>query len=547
MLEKYMMMNQERQLVNTKKKVAAYCRVSTDRDDQANSFESQQRYFRQYIENNPDWELYGIFADEGISGTNTKKRKEFQRMITCAENGDFDLIITKEVSRFARNIVDTISITRELKKHGVYVIFMNDGINTMDGDAELRLGIMASIAQEESRKTSERVKWGQKRRMEQGVVFGRSMLGYDVRNGKMTINEEGAEIVRMIYHKFVNEGKGTHVIARELAEAGIHPMRVKEWSNTVILRVIRNEKYCGDLVQKKTYTPDFLSHEKKYNKGEEEFVIIKDHHEPIISRELFEKANRILDAKSLSQEGKAKHSNRYIFSGKIKCGKCGSSYVARYKKRKDGSTYKAWRCYQSAKYGKKGCSCDSIRNEDAMYIMYLVCRDLKYNRRKIVSNLTSAIESVLFSECVSDRTELTAQLEKLTKKHTGLIELYTSGDISKEEFTDLRQKYSTEIDSLKSTLNGMEVQQNMKNQHSELIADIKKSIDEIINGVQYEDEFYAQILDRMVVNDKNHIDVYLNMLPYKWSFAVEKIAISETHLPISVRIPFTSSYGITYL
>ena len=179
---------------------------------------------------------------------------------------------------------------------------MNDNINTLDGDAELRLAIMSSIAQEESRKTSERVKWGQKRQMEQGVVFGRSMLGYDVEGGKMTINEEGAKVVRLIFHKFVNEGKGTHVIARELREEGISPMRVKEWSNTVILRVIRNEKYCGDLVQKKTYTPDFLSHEKKYNRGQEEFVIIKDHHEPIISRELFDEANRILDAKSLSQE-----------------------------------------------------------------------------------------------------------------------------------------------------------------------------------------------------------------------------------------------------
>lgn len=174
----------------------------------------------------------------------------------------------------------------------------------MDGDAELRLAIMSSIAQEESRKTSERVKWGQKRQMEQGVVFGRSMLGYDVKDGKMTINEDGAKIVRLIFRKFVDEGKGTHVIARELREEGINPMRVKEWSNTVILRVIRNEKYCGDLVQKKTYTPDFLSHEKKYNRGQEEFVILKDHHEPIISRELFDKANRILDAKSLSQEAR---------------------------------------------------------------------------------------------------------------------------------------------------------------------------------------------------------------------------------------------------
>ena len=156
---------------------------------------------------------------------------------------------------------------------------------------------------------------------------------------------------RLIFHKFANENKGTHVIARELREAGITPMRVKEWSNTVILRVIRNEKYCGDLVQKKTFTPDFLSHEKKYNRGEEEFVIIKDHHEPIVSRELFEKANRILDEKSLTQEGKAKHSNRYPFSGKIKCGCCGSSYVARYKNRNNGTRYKAWRCYKSATQG----------------------------------------------------------------------------------------------------------------------------------------------------------------------------------------------------
>ena len=170
--------------------MAAYCRVSTDSQDQADSFESQRTFFKQYIERNPEWELYEIFADEGISGTSTKKRKEFNRMIACAYSGGFDLIITKEISRFARNTLDSIYYTRELKKHSVGVIFLNDNINTLDGDAELRLSILSSIAQEESRKTSERVKWGQKRRMEQGVVFGRDMLGYDVRGGKMYVNEE---------------------------------------------------------------------------------------------------------------------------------------------------------------------------------------------------------------------------------------------------------------------------------------------------------------------------------------------------------------------
>lgn len=565
----YELLNQERKMQKTKKRVAAYCRVSTDNEDQANSFESQQRYFRQYIERNPDWELYAIFADEGISGTNTKKRKEFNRMIECAKNGDFDLIITKEISRFARNTLDSIFYTRDLKKHGVGVIFLNDNINTLDGDAELRLAIMSSIAQEESRKTSERVKWGQKRQMEQGVVFGCSMLGYDVKDGKMTINEEGAKIVRLIFHKFVDEGKGSHVIARELREEGIEPMRLKEWQNTVILRVIRNEKYCGDLVQKKTFTPDFLSHEKKYNRGQEEFVIIKDHHEPIISRELFDKANRILDAKSLSQEGKAKHSNRYPFSGKIKCGRCGASYVARYKTRKDGSRYKAWRCYEAANHGRPhidkagnqvGCSGESIRNEDAIYLLYLVCRELKINRQRVVDNLTKTIDAVMQIDLTGTSTSaLSEKIEEAKKKRTGLIELYTSGDIDKTEFTALRAKYDEDIEKLKSMAEGIEQQQTMILKQKELMEDIKNAINELINGIQYEDEYYTQILDKMVINDKNHIDVYLKMLPHKWSFTVAKgvtgaletlkkaeaseNTISEASLPISFKIALTSGHG----
>ena len=524
--------NQERKIADTKKRVAAYCRVSTDNEDQANSFDSQQRYFRQYIERNPDWELYEIFADEGISGTNTKKRKEFNRMIACAKNGDFDLIITKEISRFARNTLDSIYYTRDLKKHGVGVIFMNDNINTLDGDAELRLAIMSSIAQEESRKTSERVKWGQKRQMEQGVVFGRSMLGYDVKGGKMYINEEGARIVRLIFHKFVKEGKGTHVIARELREEGIAPMRVKEWQNTVILRVIRNEKYCGDLVQKKTYTPDFLSHEKKYNRGQEEFVIIKDHHEPIVSRELFDEANRILDEKSLSQEGKAKHSSRYPFSGKIKCGCCGASYVARYKTRRDGSRYKAWRCNEAAKHGsphtdkagnKVGCSGISIRNEDATHIMYLVMKELKLNQTKITDKLISVIEPIIAMDWTgTDIEKLKGRMDTIEEKRTKLIDIYMSGDITKEEFHAARSKCDAEISELKAVIDSIGRQQTMTKRQQELMREIRDAMNEIVNGVEYDDEFYKHILDKMVIGDRDNIDVYLNLLPMKWSYTAAK-------------------------
>lgn len=527
MTEKYELLNQEKNVQTAKRKVAAYCRVSTDSDEQADSFESQQRYFRQYIESHPDWELYEVFADDGISGTNTKKRSEFNRMIACAWEGRFELIITKEISRFARNTLDSIYYTRELKKHGVAVIFMNDGINTMDGDAELRLAIMSSIAQEESRKTSERVKWGQKRQMEQGVVFGRSLLGYDVKDGRLAINEKGAETVRLIFEKFVNEGKGTHVIARELNEAGIKPLKGDNWSNTVILRMLRNEKYCGDLVQKKTITPDFLSHEKKYNHGEEEFVIIKNHHEPIISRELFESADKFLNSRSLSQEGKAKYSRRYPFSGRIKCGKCGSSFAARYKTRKDGSLYKAWRCYEAAAHGRPhadksgnivGCCGDSIRNEDAVYLMYLVCKQLDINSEKVAKSLLKAIGKVIFSDEAPDGiSALHDRLSEAKKKRTALIELYTCGDIDRGEFTSLRAKYNEDIARITAMAETAEKQQNPM-QKQQLFSDIRNAVAELLEGGSYEDEFYAGILDKMVIQDREHIEIYLDMLPYKWTF-----------------------------
>ena len=236
-------------------KIAGYCRVSTDKEDQANSFASQQQFFREYITRNPDWELHEIYADEGITGTSTKKRVQFNRMINDAHSGRFQMILTKEVSRFSRNILDTIFYTRELKALGIGVIFMTDGFSSLDADAELRLSIMGSIAQEESRKTSARVKWGQTRQMERGVVFGTSMLGYDVKNGEMKINPAGAEIVRQIFYKYGIEKKGSTVIARELQEAGCQTRTQKAvWSAGYILKILKNEKYAGDLVQKKTFT-----------------------------------------------------------------------------------------------------------------------------------------------------------------------------------------------------------------------------------------------------------------------------------------------------
>ncbi len=254
---------------------------------------------------------------------------------------------------------------------------------------------MASLAQEESRKTSERVKWGQRRRMEQGVVFGRDMLGFMVKNGVLSINPEEVPAVKAIFHKYANEEKGTHVIARELLEEGLRPKRISLWSNTVILRVLRNEKYVGDLCQKRTFTPDYLTHKKKYNCGDEEKIYIKDHHEAIIDRDLWNRTQAELKRRSPSAAQKSRHSNRYWCSGKICCGECGSRFVSRTKKLA-GGTYKAWRCYQAANHGilkvdadgkEVGCNSNSI-NERALltcmkYCVNLICQNRKQLRKKI--------------------------------------------------------------------------------------------------------------------------------------------------------------------
>lgn len=508
--------------------VAAYCRVSTDSDDQANSFESQQRFFKDYIDRNPDWELVEIYADKGLTGTSTKKRKDFNRMIADAKLGKFTFIITKEVSRFARNTVDTLQYTRELKQRNIGVYFMVDNINTLDPDAELRLTIMASIAQEESRKTSERVKWGQKRRMEAGVVFGRDMLGYDVHDGKLFVNEEGAEIVRLIFHKFAEEKKGTYTIARELREAGYKTITGNAvWTNTVILKAIRNEKYCGDLIQKKTITPDYLTHSKKYNKGEEEMVILRNHHEPIISRELWNKAQDELDRRSPSQEIKNKHSNRYALSGKIFCGSCGNHFVSRTKKRKDGSRYKAWRCYEAAQHGLPkedaagnhiGCDINcQIRDEDFMLAIQEAVKALEFDKKKLIKDLTEILETALKigEEKPVDEAEIKKRLEIIKSKDERLLDLYLSEDLTKEDYRRKKADYEAEITKLQAELANINKQKAFTPNTKNIAAEIKAHITDVVLGNKKDETFYKNIVDKIIVHSRNEIDIFFDLLPYE--------------------------------
>lgn len=476
-----------------------------------------------------------VYIDEGITGTNTKKRAAFNRMIGDARLHRFDLIVTKEISRFARNTLDSLAYTRELKRMGIGVFFMNDNMNTLKEDSEMLLAIKSTLAQEESRSTSARVKWGQTRRMEQGVVFGRSLLGYDVQGGKMTVNPEGAEIVRLIFHKYVHERKGTTVIARELREAGYRTLRGSiEWRNTVILKILRNEKYCGDLKQKKTITPDYLTHQKKYNHGEEEFVFLKDHHEPIIDRELWEEAQREIARRDIDGKYGAGHGNRYPLSGKIKCGECGQSFVSRSRRHKDGSRYKAWRCGTTTAEGKRhtdpagneiGCDVSfQVRDEVGMEMVRQSVGMLKLDTESVIRDITHIVLGAIQSS--QDRSQVSAErlkreLEQIEEKKKGVLDAFFAKSISKDDMQLMNAEYDRRIAELTEKIVAAEKRESLSRNAVALEKDIWAKVAGIVRGETASGNFYGNLLDHITAYPDRRMEVYLKHLPAKWTYVLE--------------------------
>ena len=509
-------------------KVAAYARVSTDREDQINSLENQKQYFADYIRKQKNWELVGIYYDEGISGTQTKKRTGFNQMMKDAMNGKIELILTKEVSRFARNTVDTLSYTRKLNDYGVGVKFINDSIDSRDRDGELRLTIMSSIAQEESRKISERVRWGQTRQMEKGIVFGRDLLGYYVREGKLYINEEEAGIVKAIFHKYTNEGKGCVVIARELTEEGMKPKRINNWSHTVILRVLKNEKYVGDLCQKKTFTPNYLTHEKKYNDGEEEKIYIKNHHDPIIDRNLWERTQRELQQRSHTSKQKSRYSSRYWCSGKIRCSECGSLYICRRKKLKNGNLYQAWRCPKAGK--QSGCSNPSI-NEKSLQVCMRECIDTLVPDRSFIKNEMISELRTIMSQSIpeTDLMKMRRKIRTLEEKSKRAIDLTLDGVISEKDLTNQMRWYQEEIQRLNDKIQEAEkiIEQRKKIENN--MEPYIQVLDEITEKEPDVEMVFHEILDEIHVHPENILDIWLKDISFGIRFQVKTIGRKEDY------------------
>lgn len=460
-------------------------------------------------------------------------------MIRDAELGLFDLVVTKEVTRFARNTVDTLVYARLLKKNGIYINFLLDEISTERDDYETRLTDKASNAQEESRKTSKRVVFGQAMKMREGVVFGEKIFGYTLENGKLTINEKQAEIVRLIFHMYIQEGKGSGAIAKELREKGILTTNgTLNWSGATILRMLKNEKYVGDLLQGKTYTPDYLTHASKRNYGESPMVFIENHHEAIVSRETFDKARKIIEErKQMFSENASRYSARHAFSGKVRCSCCGAVYVSRYRKLRSGFKYHYWECGNKSLNGKVhgtetgqliGCNSHMVKNMALEEITLQLFKHLAFDKEKIKSSIVSILEKSLKQyETGTGETiaKIEGEIEQVRRKKRKIIDLCTTGIISQGDLREMNIAYDEELEELHEELARRKNEKQATDAFSEIVKKISERVDKILSFETFDAKTYRNVIDKVVVIDKFH-----------WEFHIKKILEGTENFKVSLAL-----------
>lgn len=463
-------------------RVAAYCRVSTDSEDQLNSYNSQKAYYTDLIQKNSEWVYVDIYADEAITGTQVTNREDFQRMINDSMNGEIDMIITKSISRFARNTLDTLKYVRMLKEKNIAVFFEDEKINTLTMDGELLLVVLSSVAQQEVENISANVKKGLKMKMKRGELVGfQGCLGYDYHSEdkSITINEDEAEIVRYIFNRYT-EGAGGSVIGQELENLGYKTKYGNStWAPSTVLGIIKNEKYKGDILLGKTFTVDPISKRRLENLGEEDQFYIKNHHEPIVSEEVFEKAHQILNRRNINRgkigDGntkREKYSRKYAFSCLLECGFCGGTLTRR--KWHSGSQYSKviWQCVTATKKGKKHCPNSKGIPEQAIEGAFVESyKILNSNNKDILDEFLERMEKSLNSSSINKKLEKVLQnIEVLETKKNKLVDLRLEDIIDSEtyeiKFTSLTQKQDELIIERKKlqeiALNENDIKQRLK-------------------------------------------------------------------------------------
>ena len=493
-------------------RVAAYCRVSTDEEEQQNSYATQVKHYTDYISANPDWELVGIFADEGISGTGTAKRNEFNKMIELARKHKIDLILCKSISRFARNTVDCLKYVRELKDLGVNVKFEKENIETISASSEFAISLYASFAQAESESISKNVTWGIEKSFQSGKVRYQmhNTLGYKMVDGQPVIIEEEAETIRFIFRKFA-EGNSMGKIATMLTEKGIPRKNGStNWNRTNVQHILINEKYVGDAIMQKSFTVNCLTHERKKNNGEKTKYYIRDCHAAIIDRDTWDRVHLELARRSAEMKGRhpgRKNAKKYCFSDLLICPYCGGHYkrtIWKLTERKVG----VWRCGTRTDHGTKLCSEGVSIYEDKLHRTVLTLINEMIDDPERVENAISDTMEKSRTEIEiidAEMTETTAEVEKICSRRDDILGIITGAAF--EQFKNELKEMNIKELNCKEKLEQLQIRKET------VQLNIKKAVSarELFSTMSPMDEFdnvmIPRLIERIYVISKDKIKV----------------------------------------
>ncbi len=507
-------------------RVAAYCRVSTKLEQQEGSYEVQIAYYTEKITSNPNWKLAGIYADDGISATNTKKRDDFNAMIEDCMAGKIDMIITKSVSRFARNTVDALQTIRKLKEKNIAILFEKEGVNTLEGSGELLITILSSQAQEESRNISENTRWGIVRRYENGIISvnHKKFMGYtkDKKSGELVIVPEQAEIVRRIFRMYL-EGSSILEITRALEEDKIKTVTGKDtWHPGVIERMLINEKYMGDALMQKTYTVDFLTKKRVKNNGIVPQYYIEDNHEAIIQKEIFyrvqeEKARRASLNKSavtrkankLKKE-KSKFSSKYALTEILVCAECGHSY-RRQTWSKYGQKTAVWRCENRLKNGVKATCKNSptLKEEPLHHTIMTAINNVVENNGKFIGAFRENIIRVMGGYSTKGiSTEHDEKIKCLQNEMLSLIEENAKQGAIAGDFDDEYKRISEEINELKKAKIRLAQEKKQDGMYEQRLTEADSTLKDVNPQVrEFDEDLVRRLIETIKVSKGERLEI----------------------------------------
>ena len=493
--------------------IAAYCRVSTDKEDQLNSLETQKEFFLEYTKRTGD-NLIKLYADEGISGTKIKNRKEFQRMLADAEKGLFDMVVVKDISRFARNTVDLLQSVRKLKSLGIETQFLTANMTSM-GNSEFVLTIFGALAQEESANTSKRIKFGKKMNAEKGRVPN-IVFGYDKTIGdyfNLSINENEAKAIRQIFQWYTEEGYGGSKIANMLNERGIKTKRGNNWSQNSVCRILTNEIYTGKIINGKEEIADFLTGQRK-EKDESEWLVTIRPELRIIEDEVFDKAQDILkgrhDSFKITHE---RQSNKYLFSTLIKCKECGWSFrrtVRQYK-----NTYVRWVC--SGHNGKGADSCPNavtVDEEELIQALQEYFQEILSKKKKVINYVIKEFQRVYKAkdENIAYEKQLNTELNRLRKSREKYMDMYTDDLISREELNEKIGGMRKEIERLENELKMVSYHLTKGEQLEAILNSTFKQLEDITDVHEMTNAQLKRLIQKIEVDKEGNVDIYLRLI-----------------------------------